>query len=190
MVYLTHAYAAFFAMQACEDGDDKALILEIAGEELCPDYFYPDEDFIAQALSHQRGEPLESVHEEVREELEGYRHHWADSLQAMGNVAYCGAIPVGAITRYVVFDPAKQKQVAWTACDPSITPLNYKLCGYKYRSLTAWLFGDREDYGMGYTTNDEWFKLMKDISPEMEAEVRAAWQCRDGIEVITLRGAK
>jgi hypothetical protein len=182
MVYLTSAYAPYFAMMACEEGD-KAVLLEIDTEHLEPELFYPDEDFIAQCLAHQEYRALKEVHGEVVEMIEAYRHHAADSVVAMGNCSYRGTVPPSAITRYCVADPTLQADLFWIGLDPCISPLNYRFCGEKYRTIIAWLFGDREDFVVGY--GEEMQSAMLDMNPEYGAHLRKLWGNREGIAVHT-----
>jgi len=182
MVYLTTAYAPFFAIMASEE-KHKALLLEIDTDRLDPELLYPDEDFVAQCLAHQRQEPLRQVHDEVREEIEAYRHHAGDSLNLLGNVAYRGTVAPSAISRYCVADPALQSQLFWIGLDPCISPLNYQFCGEKYRTIIAWMFGDREDFVVSY--GEQMQSALLEMNPEYEAQMRRLWQSRDGISVIT-----
>lgn len=185
MVYLTAAYAPYFAMMACEE-EDKAVLLEINVEALDPELLYPDEDFIAQCLAHREQRALKEVHGEVVAMLEAYQHHAADSVRAMGNCSYRGAVPADAITRYCMADPRLQSELFWIGLDPCISPLNYRFCGEKYRTIIAWMFGDRADFLAGYS--EEMQGAMLEMNPEYGAHLRKLWGSRDGIEVHTLGG--
>jgi hypothetical protein len=181
MVYLTTAYAPYFAVTALEEGE-QGLIVEVDASKLNPSLLYPDEDFIAQALSHQTQMPLEIVHPKVRRQLHQYRHHTGDSIKALGNAAHKGAIPVEAITRYALIDSKLQSDLFWIALDPCISPLNYRFMGPKYRSIIAWIMGDRSDFdadGFGNSGVD----MMQKVNPDYYKHLQAMWANRNGITV-------
>lgn len=46
-----------------------------------------------------------------------------------------------AISRAVAVDYNRAKFTCYEAINPTITLINYKFCGNRYRNLTAWLFG-------------------------------------------------
>lgn len=192
-MYLTTAYPIYFGLNALAgdklDGSEaeQVLILEVAADELPADLFLPDEDFVAQCLAHQRGCGIEDIHEDVRDCLEHYQHHAADSANGMGNLAYRGTILPHAITRYCLLDPTKQQRLAWAGMDPVITPLNYKFCGGKYHSMVAYLFGDRPDWLMGFGDNESWAQSLEQIKPGSYREIMDGFKVRDGITVINMR---
>ena len=142
MVYLTVAYPFFFAA-CCTEKDEQSLVIEIDSDKLDQSLFYPDEDFIAQGLSHQLNVPIESIHHQITRGIKKYRQYWEKSLDGIGNCCYKGAIPLSAITRYCLFDAKQRPSIAICMMDPSISILNYTLIGkHKYRNLVAWMFGD------------------------------------------------
>lgn len=143
MVYLTSAYAPFFAMCANAGGDP--LVLEIDTDILDKTNFYPDEDIISQSISQNEKKPLKEVHKQVREHLTAYQQYWQLSLEKIGNCCYRGIIPPAAITRYVTWNVKKQISISMMAMDPTITPINFLLLKGKYVGLIEWLFGDRSD---------------------------------------------
>lgn len=182
MVYLTTAYAPFFAINSVAE-EEKAVIVEVQTADLNPSDLYPDEDFIAQALAHQMQLPLEYIHKRVRRTLRNYQHHTADSVEALGNAAHKGEIPLGAITRYAEIDGKLQSSLFWLGLDPCITPLNYRFLGPKYRSITAWIMGDRPDFDADGFGNQS---LLEQVNPEYMNHVRSMWSNREGIKVVTL----
>ena len=182
MVYLTTAYAPYFAVTQLDEGE-QGVIVEVATNKLNATSLYPDEDFIAQALAHQWKMPLGIVHKRVRRTLHNYQHHTADSVQALGNAAHKGEIPLGAITRYATIDGDAQSYLFWIALDPCISLLNYRFMGPKYRSIIAWIMGDRPDFdadGFGNRT------ITEQINPVYANHLRTIWSNRDGINVVTL----
>lgn len=182
MVYISAAYAPYFAIAAVKKKSDLLLLCEIETDRLDQSLLHPDEDFIAQAISHQRGCSIEDCHDEVRRELEGYQHHWQDSVEGLGNAAYKGTIPPSAITRFCTVDLSAQSNLL-QACDPSISLMNYRFCGEQYRSVTAWLFGDREDFSLGLAWNESLIAMTEQHRPGYGDEVRAMFANRTGITV-------
>lgn len=182
MVYLTNAYAPFFAVQSSED--HKALILELDLDRLDMDKIYPDEDFIAQALAMQTKRPLDVVHDEIRETLENFQHHSMDSLNALGNCSHKGRIPASAITRYCLVDFEKRPDLAIMSMDPSISIMNYRFCGGKYRSVISWLFGDRADFELGVGGNEMWIEMIESQQPGYRESIKETFLNREGIEVL------
>ena len=179
MVYLTNAYAPFFAIQGSK-GKEKALILEI---DMDLESLYPDEDFIAQALAHQTGRPLDEVHEEVVADLESYQHLAIDSLQRLGNCSHKGVIPADNISRYCLIDCAARSDIGMICMDPSISLMNYRFCGSKYRSVISWLFGDRDDFDLGFGPNEVYIEMMEKCRPDFRKTVADMFSNRKGIEV-------
>jgi hypothetical protein len=198
MVYLTNAYAPYFAGCATENVGDLLGIVEIDTEILFDDYvtengledfLHPDEDFLEQATrSPESGPHLApfdaTMHERTafyREHLESFQQHWRDSLEALGNVAAKGEVPSECVTRIALIDPKKAPHVLQIGMDPCITLMNYAICGHKYRSLTNWIFGAE------ITTAD----LMVFDHPEWPDELREGarymakiLKSRDGVEII------
>src|SRR6266852_8190880 len=54
MVYLTVAYAPYFAVLTTDFEKERVAIIQIDLDKLDPDRLYPDEDFIEQALRDKR----------------------------------------------------------------------------------------------------------------------------------------
>ncbi len=61
---------------------------------------------------------------------------WHKSLEVLGTCAYAGTIPPAAITRVVSWPhrPNMRLMLVW---DPTITIINQRICGDRYRALTA-----------------------------------------------------
>lgn len=192
-VYLTEAYAPYFAWMATDSktgerslkSSERSLIVEVDLSVLDQSRLLPDEDFIAQAMASQLKVSIESVHEGIRNALEGYAHHAMDSLACLGNICHKGRIPAAAITRYVTIDFSKQ-QALWSAClDPTISLLNYRFCGDKYKSVIAWLFGDRDDFCVGHpgVDNEAYLAMVEKLQPGFAEQAKAMFANRQGIEV-------
>jgi hypothetical protein len=154
-VYLTDAYAMYFAYQctnADKDGNlDKAIIIEVDSSLLNQKKFVADEDALEQVSRNTPGGdglPESMTMEErtvhyrkmaKRYAEVGYGHEW--SLKALGTCGYKGKIPLKAITRVAIIDLSVQKQLS-VFLDPSISILNYRFVGAKYRALSAMIFDD------------------------------------------------
>lgn len=145
LVYLTTAYPFFFGFHATEeDSGDHILVVEV--DDLDPDNLLPDEDFVSQSLAHMKKESFEDFHDDVRDDLESYAHHWEDSLNGLGNCAYKGTIAPNQITRYCLLDPRKRAEIAMDLTSPSISLMNFQILGDAYKQKVAWMFGDAEEY--------------------------------------------
>jgi hypothetical protein len=141
MVYLTVAYPFYFALSH----KGTVAVVEIDTKGLSRKRFYPDEDFIALALSRQDVKELDAVHGQSRDSLETYQHGWKLSLGYLGNCCYQGTIPPSGVTRYCLFDPkARPELAAEMRDDPLVNLTNYATMGESYRRLVAWMFGDRK----------------------------------------------
>ena len=169
-VYLSVAYASYFAYCAAANGESWGII-EVDTNLLDTDDMRPDEDFLEQATRKQEvpipkddfddeahiydelreandikdgQERMKARTEFFRENMEWYAQHWEDSIKFLGNCSHFGDIPPSAITRVTIFDPTSNAGMAM-AVDPSITLLNYKICEGKYRAITKWLAGYEVD---------------------------------------------
>jgi len=150
-IYLTNAYAGYFAGCAAEKGEAWALI-EVETDRLDEDAFVPDEDFLEQ-MTRMTGASMRDLGLPdgsgvlqrtgwFRKHILLFQHLWRDSLERLGNCAYKGNIPAKAITRIVLFDPKSNPSMALVAMDPVISILNYHFMASKYDALTRWLMGD------------------------------------------------
>ena len=156
-VYLTTAYAGYFAMNATQDGERWAII-EI-DTDLLPDdgtgcdHLYPDEDWLEQVTRQQElpeewglnGASMKERTEWFRANLWRFGHLWEDSIEGLGNCAYCGVVPPEAITRVSFVDPKGNPSMALMASDPCITMMNYRILQAKYMNLLRWFMGDEVD---------------------------------------------
>lgn len=183
MVYLSTAYAPYFAMQSLKK-DTTLLIVEVDTDLLDESRLHPDEDFVTQAIAAQKNIPIESIHGEIRRTLEHYQHHWKDSVNGLGNAAYKGTVPPRAITRLCTVDLSKQKNMI-LICDPSVSIINYRFCGERYRSIMPWLFGDSEDFLLGHGPNEWHIAMMESHQPGYGDMAKELFANRDGIEVFT-----
>ena len=189
LVYLTTAYAPYFAWSAVDvrNKSERALIVEVDSSRLAS--LLPDEDFIAQAVAHAKKVTIESVHAEIRKNLDRYAGFASDSINMLGNAAAPGPVPASLITRYVTIDLGKQAALGWACMDASISTINYKLCGNKYRSIIAWLFGDRPDFDAGSSVpNETYIPVIEKLQPGYADSLAKLFANRDGIDVVTVSG--
>lgn len=142
MVYLTVAYPFYFAL--CHEGF--AGVVEIEARGLDRKRFFPDEDFLTNALTMHDGQELDPQRQgEIRLMLHTYGDYWKESVRFQGNCCYKGTISPYHITRYCIFDPKARPALAEEISgDPSINLTNYSIKGKSYRQLVAWMFGDRK----------------------------------------------
>lgn len=161
-VYLTNSYAGYFALSATEEAWDPWGIVEVDVSQI-EHALFPDEDFLEQATRNQevpvdgwQGDFYKDLHaansitdgcqkmaartEWYKENILGFQQHWGDSVRGLGNCCHMGDIPPEAISRVVIFDPKKNKDIAHMV-DPCISLMNYHICGEKYREITKWLAG-------------------------------------------------
>ena len=143
-VYLTTAYAPYFGMCATT-GKNPIMLIEMETDYMDEELLLPDEDFLEQATRTRKdmephGWNTTSRTEWFRERLPEFQHHWMDSVKHMGTCCHQGGIDVAAITRAVTWRPMEHPNLAMEALDPSISIMNYRFCGDKYRELTAKLF--------------------------------------------------
>ena len=188
-VYMTVAYPLYFALCAKGKGDI-GLVVEIDTNKLDDSWLYPDEDFVAQGLAkadklNTDGRTMTLNQRTAQVDLEAYRHLWGKSLEYLGNCSYRGPVPRSAITRYATIDFKKRPEIAVTSMDPSICIDNYRFCGWKYRGMVAWLFGDGPMPGV---VPPEVLEQMKSFAPLQQQQ--DAWEKagadRTGIEVVVL----
>lgn len=148
-VYLTAAYAPYFAVNACKKPKDIAAVFEIDLELLDYSNLAPDEDSLEQSgrrcgdnLPEEWKMPKRT--EYYRKNLREFSHHWLKSVECLGNCCHFGTIPSSAITRVATFDPSENAAfpLIMLFTDPIISLTNYYFCGKKYRYYTSLLFGD------------------------------------------------
>ena len=185
-VYLTEAYAGYFATVAAKKGE-RALIVEVCLED--DSRLYPDEDFIAQALAAKEKRTIDDFHDHAVKCIAYYRDYVQASLDGLGNASHRGVIPLSAISRYVVIDTAAQRDTIMLALDPTISLLNYQFCGEKYRSLNSWFFGDRPEFDLGFAgqDNESYVAMFAAKQPGYRDYVERLFANREGIEVVNLK---
>jgi len=151
-VYLTAAYAIYFAMTATDAADksDRSVVLEIDTSKLDPFYLVPDEDWLEQVSRKQNSpstapinKPMKYRTKWYRRRLLNYNDYWQDSLDGLGNCAYLDTIPAAAITRIAFIDRQTNADLMLMAgLDPTISLMNYRFVGQRYRNAMKKLFGE------------------------------------------------
>lgn len=195
-VYLTTAYAGYFAAVAA-DGDEKWCIVEVETGRLCHTRLVPDEDWMEQATRHENiriaqaieyPEAADMINGTMEERTKFFRDNirewaggWPSSILGLGNCAYQGEIPTSAITRVTTFDPKENKFVA-NDMDPTISMMNYKFMGDKYRAATKWLIGRK--ITMKQFQGIIWEGWLKTASKDIQREYRRLLRDHVGVEVI------
>jgi hypothetical protein len=154
-VYLTSAYAMYFAHHARRCPDEDLVIVEVDSDRLEAASLLADED--AVWFAWQKGHVPEEFHPADGLDKYGQSMHFASllrkmsdlgigyeaSLAMMGNCAYEGTVPVEAITRVVRYSA---KEGPWWLAfhDPIISPLNFVFHGSEYMA-TQLVLADRLD---------------------------------------------
>lgn len=142
-VYLTSAYAVYFACHAAYSTNPKSrgAIIEVdvpmsklvADEDALalakvadPDFAFVNKLDIVERTKFWRNQAIHSPH------LAQF------SLNTLGNVAHLGKIPTNQISRFVTFDVTVDLLLGH---DPVICPLNFKFLGKQYQEAVK-LFMD------------------------------------------------
>lgn len=187
--YLTSAYAGYFAHSATKRGT-RLGILEVETGLLDERDLLPDEDFLEQCSRGQkwdnkiiqralRGKGMKQRTTWFRDNAFLFQSLWEKSIEHMGTCCYHGVITPRAITHAVIFDWNKNTHFGMRLIDPTITPMNYKLCGDGYKALTKWLMDEP------ITLEDLLTPVpIEFYTPEQRAELQADIDNRSGIEVL------
>ena len=181
-VYLTNAYALYFAGQAVEvdESDDVLAVVEVDTDLLNEDLFVADEDAVEQTNRGRDSLPPEwsAIQRTMYYWDHAHEFSWEGSLQVLGTCAYMDTIPPEAITRIVLISIKKYSRLVMGGYDPFISVMNYKIMGAKYRHASQWLF----DAGVEQEVdeNDPFSAIMTMMLPEE----------RTGIDVLTSAQAK
>ena len=187
MVYLTSAYAGYFAYNAVQS-EERMLILEVDQDKLDVERMFPDEDYLGQCYAKQFDVPLETAHAQIRSRLGTFRHHWRASLSGMGTVAYRDAVPIEAVKRYALLEITGRPRLWTSFMDPSISIINFQHCGPKYIGMLEWVFGDRPLLPQ-IDDLKQWAEGAKDAETIRQLEVwKSGWEAesadRTGIEIV------
>lgn len=123
-IYLSLAYAPFYSETAKSTSKMRAIVkVSVPINKL-----YPDEDFLFHALKLKTQREMRDI------DICQYKHAAKHSLQYLGN---CAALPEDiTVLGAREFDAKRLIYV----CDPSISPIAYKVMGDYYKKLTDWIY--------------------------------------------------
>ena len=144
MVYLSDAYAVYFAQQSvnaydekkCNSKKNEPVVLEVIVDTK---RLYPDEDFLEQY--HRIAPQWKDVVEETsmqertiyfKQNLLDYKDDYKTSLFGLGNCCHKGIIKPQNIVRYSLLDYNEILHYS----DPAINLQNYQILGGKYRMIS------------------------------------------------------
>lgn len=136
-VYLTDAYAGYFALAAGKEPEYRWLIVEVDTNLLDTRMFLPDEDFLEQCSREDKLPGAVTMQQRTkwfRDRLEDFACLWEDSMRHLGNCCHLGVIPASACKVWL-FDWKQDDESKALACntDPTICPMNYRIMGEFYR---------------------------------------------------------
>lgn len=145
-VYLTNAYAFYFALNACAEDREDALIVEV---EVNRGRLDADEDYLGQS---SRGTEWETDFPDLiqrtlymREAITRMPNNsrlqlMENALENLGTVRHNGPISAAKIKRLARVPAKDHARLVLTECDPTITIMNYRIMGEKYRAFQQSLF--------------------------------------------------
>lgn len=146
-VSITVAYAWYYAAQASGDGEGDPCVVQIKTAMLDPSLFRADDDVLGQMVMHRDKLALAEADKVARTEgAEGgpMANIGAAlaSLECIGSLSFNGTIPPEAIIQAVALSPASRDNALFLGAtlEPTITALNYRVCGEHYRALTEYPF--------------------------------------------------
>lgn len=151
-VYLTDAYALYFAIQAANSTRIPATasvclaVVEIETDRLSPFQLTLDEDTLEQV--GRVGDELPKRWT-MRQRTLYYRNRlpeyadgekWLMGVRNAGTACHLGPIPPRAVTRVALINLRDQAALLCAAMQPVICVANYRYCAERYRQLTAQAF--------------------------------------------------
>jgi hypothetical protein len=131
-VYLTNAYAVYFATAVAEKGE-RGVVLQV---DVDVSKLVADEDALAQCkivdedLQHLNAMNLKERTKFWKKQAPRYPELAQISLERLGNVAHMGVIPPAQIVKFVTFDIVPEIVFGH---DPTISVLNFTLLGNCYK---------------------------------------------------------
>lgn len=188
-VYLTDAYALYFAMVA-SDNDLQLGVIEVETDRMEEVLFLPDEDFLEQATrkfeGNTKGRTMKQRTLWYRRHAWEYQSKWELSLKHMGTCCYYDTILPRQITKAVVIDGKKRNDILAEVLDPTVTLLHYKFLGERYRSIVRWLVGQEVDMKMLIPFPELEFKTSfgQEYFEHQKEQVFNIYSNRSGIETL------
>jgi hypothetical protein len=185
-VYLTTAYAPYFALWACMAPDfsmeklrrgerqlrERLVVLEIDLARLDRGLLGPDEHFISETINAQKTE-WRRVY---------MRTNWRESLAGLGTYAHFGVVPREAIARVAFFDYGSNPDILHLL--PAEVSLDdHAVNGRFYQNLTRWFFEDAvtvEDLTGSYQARDS---RLRAILERERSDIEKTMQRQHGLEV-------
>lgn len=136
-VYLSWAYAPFFAMAVKPNPSEKLALIKI---EIDMDDAYPDDDFLMLSL----GKPRYTQADLDKVRLSDYKYLAINSFKYLGNVAVRPETANKGIKGVRYFNGRGLVMKV----DPTITPINFSILGNWYHDLTEFIYegGDFNDF--------------------------------------------
>lgn len=192
-IYLADAYAGYYGLVAASNKKHSGRIamLEVDVDRLDEKRLAPDEDALEQALHGYddiEGDMTQRTLYYRKNALKLYGNKWRESLLDLGTVAYYDTIPRSAITRVCLIDKNIHPFLAMYL-DPTISLINYRLCGAKYRALTKWFFGEEVKLAELFQLGDSiehGEKCLQQMPGSIRLEFEAGLLDRRGIEVVVV----
>ena len=129
-VYLSKAYAPFYAMNAKSKSRKRAILQTCVPE----DKLFPEDDFLMFFL----GKPKYTQEELDKVKIEGYKNLYKASLKYMGNAS------AKAKDIRVMGSREFDATGLIMKCDPVVSPTNYMICGKYYEELTKWIYSGKD----------------------------------------------
>jgi len=141
LVYLTNCYAPYYASASCKKNGGRGVVIKL---DIDPKKvkLYPDEEFLFHALGYKEDANKNGDGEKLWKKINPKKHEllydsknkkwvigWQKSLEYLGTIT-TDFIPKECIISYYV---EKKKLEFVFNCDPSISPLNYRICGQMYK---------------------------------------------------------
>jgi len=169
-VYLAETLPVYYAINAVEKED--MLVLEVDMDMLPTSMLYPDEDFVWESAKGKFGS-----HAEIVEKLGDFKHHYGDSLDYLGSVAYMGTVAPECITRYATL---KYDGFWLMSFDQSSSMMAYKILSDHYKQKLEWIFGDSIEYPVNYmkhTKPDE--EQLSKMPPEARLSIERMFMDQD-----------
>ena len=136
LVYLTDAYALYYALAATKEHEKLVVIqVDVPEEELLP-----DEDFLAYVQAQQDGIPLKQVYEQGTPDPVVNRELWKQSLEYNGVVSMFDVPLLDILDVRTLNTTDHMEYIMCGGGDSMPIPMNYRICGAYYRDCLEQLF--------------------------------------------------